>query len=358
MHRRLTRQVSIGGVTVGGGAPVRIQSMTNTDTRDVAATVGQILALAEAGCQIVRVAVPDEAAAAAIRGIKKQISVPLVADIHFSHRLALAAIDAGADKIRINPGNIGGEENVREVVAAAKAAGIPVRIGVNSGSVEKELLAAHGGRSAAALAESALRWEEKIRAMGLEDLVISVKSSDVVENLEAHRILSARTDTPLHIGITEAGVGEAALVKSAVGIGALLLEGIGDTVRVSLTGDPVAEIAAAKQILASVGQLPGAVNLISCPTCGRCQANLAGLAEEVRAGIEKLESARIAAGRKDVLTVAVMGCAVNGPGEAAHADVGIACGKGQAVLFKKGAQVGTVREADAAAAVLSEAEKL
>jgi (E)-4-hydroxy-3-methylbut-2-enyl-diphosphate synthase len=299
----------------------------------------------------VRCAVPDEAAAAALTDIKAKLKsdcivIPIVADIHFDYRLALAAIENGADKVRINPGNIGDEGKLRAVVKSAETAGIPIRIGVNGGSLEKDILSRHGGATAAALSQSALRNIERVASMGFEDIVVSVKSSDVVTGNEALRLLAPNTDLPLHIGVTEAGSGARALAKSAIGIGALLAEGIGDTIRVSLTGDPVREIAAARDILAALDLLPGAVNVISCPTCGRCKTDLARISGEVNAVAEKIERERMSAARagKSVgaLTVAVMGCAVNGPGEAAGADVGVACGEGRAVIFKGGKKLKAV----------------
>ncbi|MDR2157608.1 MAG: flavodoxin-dependent (E)-4-hydroxy-3-methylbut-2-enyl-diphosphate synthase [Clostridiales Family XIII bacterium] len=344
----MTRRVNCGGVRIGGGAPLSVQSMTNTDTRDVGATVAQIAALEAAGCDIVRCAVPDMTAAAAISGIKARVNIPVVADVHFDHRLAIAAIERGADKIRINPGNIGGDAEVRAVARRAKAAGIPIRVGVNSGSLEADLLGTFGGPTPEALAESAVRNMERLQRFDFEDIVISIKSSDVRENHAALKILAARTDCPLHIGITEAGIGERAIIKSAVGIGALLLDGIGDTLRVSLTGDPLREVRAAQDILASIGLLPGRINLVSCPTCGRCRVDLARIATEVSAAIRPLERE---AGN---LTVAIMGCAVNGPGEASHADLGVACGDGKAVLFRKGVVVGAVAEQEIVPAILRE----
>jgi (E)-4-hydroxy-3-methylbut-2-enyl-diphosphate synthase len=348
MKRRLSRQVMCGDVAIGGGAPVSVQSMTSTDTRDAAATAGQIARLAAAGCDIVRCAVPDEAAAAALVDIRSRlsdfgVSVPLVADIHFDYRLAIAAIEGGADKIRINPGNIGSDARVREVVCCARAAGVPIRVGVNSGSLEKDISDRYGGATAGALCESAVRSIDRIAAMDFPDIVVSVKSSDVVTGIETMRLLAERTDFPLHLGVTEAGVGARALAKSAVGIGALLADGIGDTIRVSLTGDPVPEIAAARDILASVGMLEGAVDVIACPTCGRCRVDLPRIAAEVQAAVSALEGAQ-AHCRARAITVAVMGCAVNGPGEAAHADVGVACGDGSAVLFENGVKKSTISE--------------
>jgi (E)-4-hydroxy-3-methylbut-2-enyl-diphosphate synthase len=328
--------------------------MTNTDTRDVAATVAQILRLEEAGCELIRLAVPDAEAAAAFAEIKKKTHVPLIADIHFDYRLAIASMDAGADKIRINPGNIGEKDKIRAVVAHAKTVGIPIRIGVNSGSVEKDLLQKYGGPVPEALAESAERNIDQIRQMGFDDLIISIKSSNVTDNTKAFRILAEKTEIPFHIGITEAGVGNRALVKSAVGIGALLLDGLGDTIRVSLTADPVEEIAVAQDILASIDLLPNAINLISCPTCGRCRVNLPEIASRVNAALVDLEADRRKRGEGKKLTVAVMGCAVNGPGEASHADVGIACGRGNAVLFRNGQKVDSVSEEACVARLLDE----
>ena len=350
--REQTRQVRVGGVPIGGGAPIPVQSMTNTRTEDVQATLAQIRALADAGCDIVRCAVPTAEAADALSEITALSPIPVVADIHFDHRLALAAIRAGAAKIRINPGNIGSAERVAEIAEAAGRAGIPIRIGVNGGSLEKELLAKYGGVTAEALAESAIRQVELLHGMGFFDLVVSVKSSDVRMNLTAHRLLAERTDHPLHIGITEAGVSQAALIKSAMGIGTLLCEGIGDTIRVSLTGDPVKEIAAARDILRAADLLPGAIQLIACPTCGRTKADLTAAAERIAGALAPIEKERIRTCAARPLTVAVMGCAVNGPGEAAHADAGVAFGDGRAVLFRRGEQVGTVAAEHAADALL------
>jgi (E)-4-hydroxy-3-methylbut-2-enyl-diphosphate synthase len=375
--RKRTRTVMCGNVPIGGGAPVSIQSMTNTDTRDAAATADQIAALAAAGCDIVRCAVPDERAAAALADIRARlaargVAIPLVADIHFDYRLAIAAIEGGADKIRINPGNIGGEDKVRAVIESASAARIPVRVGVNGGSLEKDIAAKYGGPTAEALVESALRNVDRIAQLGFEDIVVSVKSSDARVCAEALRLLSKETDLPLHLGVTEAGAGERALIKSAIGIGALLADGIGDTIRVSLTGDPVREVYAARDILASVGLLPGAIDVISCPTCGRCKVDLARIAAEVREAVKAVETDRVKAARRELFadyaaaarpayspkykpfTVAVMGCAVNGPGEAAHADRGVACGEGKAVLFKNGVKTHTLAENDIVPALTAE----
>jgi len=325
-----TRRVMVGGVPVGGGAPVTIQSMTNTDTRDEEATTAQILALENAGCEIARVSVYDMDCAHAIRGIRARIHIPLVADVHFDHRLAIAAAESGADKLRINPGNIGGEAKVRELVACAKAHRVPIRIGVNAGSLEADLLAHYGGPKPEAMVESALRHIRLLEKEGFTDTVVSLKASNVPDTVAAYRSMRAQTDYPLHIGVTEAGMGEYALVKSAVGLGTLLFEGIGDTLRVSLTGDPVREVEAAEQILCAAGLRKAGLEIISCPTCGRCGVDLEGIVKTLRARL---------AGVRGGVTVAVMGCAVNGPGEAREADIGIAFGRGNGVLFKKGEKI-------------------
>ncbi len=330
--RNATKQILVGGVPIGGGAPVTVQSMTNTRTDDAQATLAQIRALAAAGCEIVRCAVPDMAAARALAEIKKASPLPVVADIHFDYRLALAAVEAGADKIRINPGNISAEENVRAVAEACAARGIPIRVGVNSGSIEKDLLEAYG-RCPRALVESALRQVRLLESMDFTDICISIKSSDVRETVEAYRLLASQTDYPLHIGVTEAGTEYNGLVRSAVGIGALLLDGVGDTLRVSLTADPVAEVKAGIAILKAAGLRRGGVRVVSCPTCGRTRIDLIPLAKQVEDALSGLD--------RDI-TVAVMGCAVNGPGEAREADYGVAGGDGEGVLFKKGVVVGKV----------------
>ncbi len=330
-----TKVVRVGNVTIGGGAPVSIQSMTNTKTTDVTATVAQINRLQEAGCHIVRLAVPNTAAVQAFADIKKQVSVPLVADIHFDHRLALGSMDAGADKIRINPGNIGGKEKLREVVKKAVAYRIPIRVGVNSGSIEKEILDEEGGPSVAALVKSALRNVEACREFGAEDLVLSLKSSDVMNTVQAYREASRQTDVPLHIGVTEAGTVRTGTIRSAVALGILLNEGIGDTLRVSLTGDPVEEVVAGFQILKSLGLASKGVTLISCPTCGRTEVDLVSIANEVERRLTNIDKP---------ITVAVMGCPVNGPGEAKHADIGVACGKNGATLFKRGQVIRRIPE--------------
>ena len=323
----MTRKINVGGVAIGGGAPVTVQSMCSTKTEDAGATAAQINRLAAAGCDIVRVAVPDMAAAKAIAEIKKKIKIPLVADIHFDYRLALAAVDAGADKIRINPGNVGGRENVRAVATACAAAGVPIRIGVNGGSLEKRLLEKYGAPTPEALCESATEQAAMLEEFGFRDICVSVKSSNVATTVAAYRRMAATTDYPLHLGVTEAGTEFAGTVNSAVGIGALLLDGIGDTVRVSLTAEPEREVAAGIAVLKAAGRRTGGVRFVSCPTCGRTQIDLISLAKEVEA--------RLAGVQRDV-TVAVMGCAVNGPGEAREADFGVAGGKGEGLLFMKG----------------------
>lgn len=336
----MTKQVFCGDVKIGGGAPISIQSMTNVNTADKTAAGAQIRRLEEAGCQIVRLAVPDMEAAEALKDLKKLAKVPLVADIHFDYRLALAAISAGVDKIRINPGNIGGKERVRRVADAAKAAGIPIRVGVNSGSLEKDILEKNGGPTAAGLVESALRNAELLEDLNFHDIVISLKSSDVKMNYDAYRMLAAKTDYPLHIGVTEAGTLSRGKVKSAAGIGALLLAGIGDTMRVSLTADPVEEVLFAKELLKATGIRESGFDLVSCPTCGRTKVDL----EAITLRIEKALSAckEPADGKKR--KIAVMGCAVNGPGEARDADLGVACGDGKGVIFARGEILKTVEE--------------
>lgn len=336
MKRNETRQVRCGDVLIGGGAPVSIQSMTNVDSRDERALTEQIARLADAGCQIVRISVPDAEAAEVFGSVKRKFQrLPLVADIHFDYRMAIEAIRQGADKIRINPGNIGGPERVREVVQAAKEREIPIRVGVNSGSLEKPILTKYGGVTAAALAESALYNLAMIEDLGYDRLVVSLKASDVTLNYEAHRLLAAQTDVPVHIGITEAGTPKRGKLKSAIGIGSLLLCGIGDTMRVSLTADPVEEVLFAKEILRTLGMRTSSIDLVSCPTCGRTKINLEALANEVEAKLAPLEDALLAKGYPSI-KVAVMGCAVNGPGEAREADFGVAGGDGQGLLFANG----------------------
>ncbi|MBN2092619.1 flavodoxin-dependent (E)-4-hydroxy-3-methylbut-2-enyl-diphosphate synthase [candidate division KSB1 bacterium] len=325
--RKKTRQIVIGKIKIGGSTPITIQSMTKTKTADVQATVVQIREVEEVGCEIIRVAVPDMEAAEAIRKIKKQIRIPLVADIHFDYRLALKSMEAGADKIRINPGNIGSVERIRQVLNAAKIREIPIRIGVNSGSLEKDILKKYGEICAAALVESALRHVEICQNFGFDNLVISIKASDVKLMIESYRMISAKVDFPLHLGVTEAGTYQMASIKSAVGIGTLLAEGIGDTLRVSITGDPVAEVRTGYSILNALGLRSSGITIISCPTCGRTEVNLVEIAKAVEARISMVNKR---------LKVAIMGCIVNGPGEARDADIGVACGKNSALLFKKG----------------------
>lgn len=332
-----TREISIGKVKIGGGNPIAIQSMTNTKTEDVEATVAQILELEQAGCDIIRCAVPTMEAAEAITAIKKRIHIPLVADIHFDYRLAIAAIEHGADKIRINPGNIGSKENVQAVVDAAKEHNVPIRVGVNSGSLEKEIVEKYGKVTAEGLVESALDKVHLIEKMGYDNLVISIKSSDVLMCIKAHEIIAKETDYPLHVGVTESGSVLAGSIKSSIGLGNILYQGIGDTIRVSLTGAPIEEIRAAKLILRSLGLRKGGVTVVSCPTCGRTQIDLIGLAGQVEKLVEDMDAE---------IKVAVMGCVVNGPGEAKEADIGIAGGKGEGLLIKKGEVIRKVPESE------------
>lgn len=339
----MTKKVFCGGVPIGGGAPVSIQSMTNVDTRDAKALLAQIRRLEDAGCDIVRVAVPDREAADALAEVRKKTKMPLVADIHFNHKLALAAMEAGADKIRINPGNIGGRERLAAVVKMAKEREIPIRVGVNSGSLERSLLEKYGGVTAEALAESAIRTLRLIEDMDYDHLVLSLKSSDVRMNYDAHLLVKERTEHPLHIGITESGTQENGKLKSAVGIGALLLAGVGDTLRVSLTDDPVHEVLWGRRILETVGLRRKSIELVSCPTCGRTEVDLIALAEEAEARLAVLAADREMRGLRP-LKVAVMGCVVNGPGESREADFGIAGGKGEGLVFAKGEIVAKVPE--------------
>ena len=326
--RRKGRKVSIGNVAIGGDAPIAIQSMTNTRTEDVRATVEQILALEQAGCDIIRCAVPTQEAAEALSDIKKEIHIPLVADIHFDYKLAIAAVEHGADKIRINPGNIGSRERIQAVVDCCKSHDVPIRVGVNSGSLEKELVERYHGVTAEGIVESALDKVGIIESMGYDKLVISIKSSDVMMSIKAHELLAEKTDIPLHVGITEAGTVFRGSIKSSVGLGVILYQGIGDTIRVSLTGDPVKEVLAAKEILRSLGLRKGGIEVVSCPTCGRTQIDLIGLAEQVEELVSHYDDKE--------LKVAVMGCVVNGPGEAREADLGVAGGVGEGLLFKHG----------------------
>ena len=336
MIRNKTKEIQIGGVKIGADNPIAIQSMTNTKTEDVKATVAQILALEKAGCEIIRCAVPTVEAAKAFEEIKKQIHIPLVADIHFDYKLAIAAVENGADKIRINPGNIGNRERIQAVVDCCKERNIPIRVGVNSGSLEKNLLEKYGGVTAEGLVESALDKVSVITDMGYDNLVISIKSSDVMMCIKAHELLAEKTVFPLHVGITESGTTYSGSVKSAIGLGNILYQGIGDTIRVSLTGDPVQEIYAAKMILKTLGLRQGGITVVSCPTCGRTQIDLISLAEQVEEMVKGFDLD---------IKVAVMGCAVNGPGEAREADIGIAGGVGEGLLIKKGEIVKKVPEA-------------
>lgn len=335
MYREHTKTIKIGNQVIGGGHPVLIQSMTNTKTEDVAATVAQILTLEKAGCQIIRCAVPTMEAARALGEIKKQIHIPLVADIHFDYKLAIAAMENGADKIRINPGNIGSRERIQAVVDVAKERQIPIRVGVNSGSLKKELVEKYHGVTAEGLVESALDKVKIIEDMGYDQLVISIKSSDVLMCAKAHELIAQKTDYPLHVGITEAGTLFSGNIKSAVGLGIILYQGIGDTIRVSLTGDPSEEVKSAKRILKTLGLRNGGIEVVSCPTCGRTQIDLIGLANKVEDMVQDIPLD---------IKVAVMGCVVNGPGEAKEADIGIAGGKGVGLLIKKGEIIKKVPE--------------
>lgn len=348
--RKITQQIKVGGVVVGGGAPVSVQSMTNTNTADVAATVAQIERLEAAGCEIVRVAVPDRAAAGALREIKSGIRLPLIADIHFQHDLALMAIAAGVDGLRINPGNIGSRERVAEVAEAAGARGIPIRIGVNAGSLEEEILNKHGHPTPAALVESAIGHVRLLEEVRFRDIKISVKASNVADTIAAYRMLSEKVHYPLHLGVTEAGTLLSGAIKSAMGIGSLLAEGIGDTIRVSLTADPVQEVKAGFEILANLGLRPRPfVEIVSCPTCGRLQIDLEGLVARLERRLE---------GVRGPLKVAVMGCIVNGPGEAREADVGVAGGSGKGVIIRGGEIVKTCREEEIEEELMKQIETL
>lgn len=345
MYRDNTRVIKIGNKVIGGGNPIMIQSMTNTKTDDVKATVAQILRLQEAGCDIIRCTVPTIEAARAIGEIKKQIDIPLVADIHFDYKMAIAAIENGADKIRINPGNIGGRDKVAEVVKAARERDIPIRVGVNSGSLEKEIVERYRGVTAEGIVESALDKVHMIEDLGYENIVISIKSSDVLMSVKAHELLAGKTPYPLHVGITESGTVTSGNIKSAIGLGIILNQGIGDTIRVSLTGDPVEEIKSAKLILRTLGLRKGGIEVVSCPTCGRTNIDLIGLANQVE---------NLVQGYDLDIKVAVMGCAVNGPGEAKEADIGIAGGIGEGLLIKKGEIVRKVSESELLAVLKSE----
>ena len=330
-----TRRIHIGDKVIGGGAPVLIQSMCNTKTDDTEATIAQILTLEKAGCDIIRVAVPDMTAAKALEEIKKYIHIPLVADIHFDYKLAIESIERGVDKIRINPGNIGNLDRIRAVIEAAKSRNIPIRVGVNSGSLEKEILKKYSGVTAEGIVESALDKVKIIEDLGYENLVISIKSSDVMMCIKAHELIAKKTDYPLHVGITESGTVKRGTIKSSVGLGIILYQGIGDTIRVSLTGDPVEEITCAKILLKSLGLRKDGIEVVSCPTCGRTDIDLIGLANQVEELVEDYQLD---------IKVAVMGCIVNGPGEAKEADIGIAGGRGEGMLIKKGKVVKRVKE--------------
>ena len=345
-----TREIKIGDRVIGGGNPILIQSMCNTKTEDVAATVAQIERLTDLGCDIIRVAVPTMEAAQAVREIKQKIRIPLVCDIHFDYSLAISSIESGADKISINPGNIGDASRVSAVVSAAKNAGIPIRVGVNSGSLEKDLIAKYGGVTAEGLVESALMKVRELEKLSFENIVISIKSSDVRLCVEAHERIAEKTDYPLHVGITEAGTVWAGNIKSAIGLGILLHEGIGDTIRVSLTGSPEEEVRSAKRILKTLGLRKGGVELVSCPTCGRTKIDLIGLAEAAERMVQKYDDLDI--------KVAVMGCVVNGPGEAREADLGIAGGDGEGLLFRKGEILRKMPESELLAALEEEIGKL
>lgn len=346
--RRITREVRVGGVKIGGGAPVSVQSMTSAATTDIDAAVAQILRMKAAGCDIARVAVPNAESAAAIKKIKAETRIPIVADVHFDHRLALASLEAGADKLRINPGNIGGEDRVEAVARAAKDRGVPIRVGANAGSIDRKR---YGTPDSEALVESALDQVMVLERVGFEDIVISLKAFDVPTMIRAYRLASERCDYPLHLGVTESGLAWEGTIRSAIGIGALLADGIGDTLRVSLTADPVEEVRVGREILSSLGLCSRPFTLISCPTCGRCAVDLTGIAEEVRRRLEADPPAR-------PVTVAVMGCVVNGPGEASMADVGIAGGRESGAIFVRGEMARTVSEDRLVDELMKEVRKL
>lgn len=348
---RQTRQIAIGNIKVGGGAPITVQSMTKTDTRDIPATVAQIKELEKAGCDIIRLAVPDMESAKSLGEIKGQVNIPIVSDIHFDYRLALEAINQGVDALRINPGNIGSKPRIKAVVDAAKERHIPIRIGVNSGSLEKEILKQYGSPTAEALAESAFKHVRILEDLDFRDIKISVKSTDVRTMIEAYRIIAEKTDYPLHLGVTEAGTMKMGTIKSAIGIGTLLAEGIGDTIRVSLTGGPVQEVYAGIDILRSLGIRQNGVEIISCPGCGRLEIDLMNLVDEVEERVRNFHFDK-------PLKVAILGCVVNGPGEAAEADLGIAGGRGKGMLYKEGKLVKSVKEEELVDALLEEIEKV
>ncbi|GAQ95772.1 (E)-4-hydroxy-3-methylbut-2-enyl-diphosphate synthase [Thermodesulfovibrio aggregans] len=348
IKRRKTRRIYVGDVSIGDSAPVRVQSMTKTDTRDVKATVNEIRRLEKAGCEIVRVAVPDETAAKALGEIKRKIKIPLIADIHFNYKLALEAIKQGVDGLRINPGNIGAKWKVKEVVNAAKDRRIPIRIGVNAGSLPKDLIEKYGHPSPQAMVEAAERHIEILEELDFHDIKISLKASDVMKTVEAYRAFSSKYDYPLHVGITETGPVPEGVVKSSIGIGLLLLEGIGDTIRVSLTDSSVVEVNVAYEILRVAGLRQFGVEIISCPTCGRCEVDIKKMVREVKRALRNI---------KEPLRVAVMGCSVNGPGEAKEADFGVAGGRGQGIVFAKGKIIKTVKESELVKALIEEIKK-
>ncbi len=347
-HREHTKRIFIGKVPVGGGAPVTVQSMTNTLTSDVESSVSQVLSLTRAGCDLVRISIPDEDSLTAFREIKSRVKVPLIADIHFDYRLAVGAIDAGADAIRINPGNIGSRDRVRKVAKTASAAGIPIRVGVNLGSVKKRLLEAFGEDRVGALVENAREYVEMLEDMGVSSLKVSLKSSDVLETIDAYRRFSRICDWPLHLGVTEAGTLLPGVIRSSVGIGALLLEGIGDTIRISLAADPVQEVLAGRVLLESIGLKDEGIRVIACPTCARANADVAAIAAEVEDALKEV---------RQHLIVAIMGCAVNGPGEARIADLGVACDRGGALLFAHGKPIRRIGAEEIIPSLINEIKK-
>jgi (E)-4-hydroxy-3-methylbut-2-enyl-diphosphate synthase len=349
MERKKTRQITIRGVKIGGDAPISVQSMTKTDTRDVEKTVAQIQRLEEAGCEIVRVAIPDAPACERFGEIRKRVSLPLVADVHFNYRLAITAMEKGADAMRVNPGTIRGQRRLGDIVARAKDRGIPIRIGINSGSLERDLLRKHGGATPEAMVESALRSIGFMEAMDFHEIKVSLKSSEVVTTIEAYRLISREVDYPLHLGVTEAGTPISGTIKSSIGIGILLSEGIGDTIRVSLTGDPVEEVRVGFGILRALGLRRRGPDIISCPTCGRCEIDLIPMADEIERRLKHLT---------DPIRVAVMGCVVNGPGEAREADVGIAGGRGEGLLFRGGKVVRRCPQGELVQALMEEIERM
>ncbi|MEN2994372.1 MAG: flavodoxin-dependent (E)-4-hydroxy-3-methylbut-2-enyl-diphosphate synthase [Thermodesulfovibrio sp.] len=348
IKRKKTRRIYVGDVSIGDGAPIRVQSMTKTDTKDIRATVRQIRQLELVGCEIVRVAVPDMEAAKALGEIKKRVKIPIIADIHYNYKLALEAINQGVNGLRINPGNIGAKWKVKEVVLAAKDRGIPIRIGVNAGSLPKDLIEKYGEPTHEAMVEAAERHIEILEELDFHDIKVSLKASDVMKTVEAYRLFSNKYDYPLHVGITETGAMPEGVVKSSIGIGLLLLEGIGDTIRVSLTESPTVEVNVAYEILRVTGVRPVGVEIISCPTCGRCEINIMKMVKQVKKLVKHI---------KEPIKIAIMGCSVNGPGEAKEADFGIAGGKGQGVVFAKGEIIKTVREAELVNTLIEEIEK-